>query len=214
MIELTHFSVVVLAEGNNPTILNPDFLKNNNIVDQKFTPATVLCTPPVSQVAYSEGISIVAEFEKLQFIDERADRIPDASPIPSIASKYLQILPHVKYTAVGINFSGHRRFDDLGAAKSFILKKFIKEGPWFNVQEQDIGAGVNFVYSHDNVRRTVNINPGELKKEQEFPVVSVRYNHNCDVQSSSLESLTSFIANWPEAFKYYTEFCENLFKEG
>lgn len=214
MIELSHFSVVILAQANNPTILNPDFLKNNGIVDAAFTPVSVVCTPPVSQVAYAEGFSIVAEFEKLQFIDERSDRIPHNSPIPAISSKYLQTLPHVKYTAVGINLSGHRRFENLVAAKSFILSKFVKDGTWLQAPEQDIAAGINFVYSRDNVKRTITINPGELKKEQDAPVVSVRYNHNYDVQGLAIGDLITFIDNWPEAFNQYTEFCENLFEEG
>jgi hypothetical protein len=212
-IELTHFSIVVLAEANNPSILNPDFLKNNGIVDPSFTPTTVFCTPPVSQVAYSEGISIVAEFEKLQFIDEQSSRIPKASPIPDISSRYVRTLPHVKYTAVGINLSGHRPFETLDAAKSFVMTKFIKPGPWLDVRGQPVAAGVNLVYSLDNLQRTVNVNPGELRKEQAIPVVSVRYNHNYNLQSPSVDDINSLIANWPEAFKYYTDFCEYLFKE-
>lgn len=211
-IELTHFSVVILAQANNPSILNPDFLKNNSIVDSSFTPANVVCTPPVSHVTYAEGISIVAEFEKLQFIDDKSDRIPTTSPIPAISSKYLQTLPHVKYTAVGINLSGHREFDDLDAAKSFIVKKFIQEGPWLHIQGEDVAAGINFVYSRDNVKRTISINPGEYKRDKTVPVVTVRYNHNWNAEGSSIENLVAFIANWPEAFKYYTEFCEHLFE--
>src|SRR4030043_307057 len=109
-ITLTNFSIVVLAQAHNPSILNPDFLKNNNIVSPTFTPKTVVCSMPVAQVVYDEGISILAEFERLQFIDTIPERIPGGSPIPEIAVRYVDTLPHVRYTAVGINFIGHYLF--------------------------------------------------------------------------------------------------------
>ncbi len=104
---LDNFSIVVLAQAHNPSILNPDFLKNNGIIAPSFKPNNVICTPPLSQVSYIEGLSIVAEFEKLQFIDIKKERIPFESPIPEIAIKYIKTLPHVQYTAVGLNFKAH-----------------------------------------------------------------------------------------------------------
>jgi len=49
---LDSFSIVVLAQAHNPSILNPDFLKNNGIIDPLFKPNNVIynviCTPPVN----------------------------------------------------------------------------------------------------------------------------------------------------------------------
>jgi hypothetical protein len=212
LIEMTQFSVVVLAQAHNPSILNPDFLINNKIVDPSLTPSNVLCTPPVASVVFAEGISITAEFEKLQFIDSDMQRIPNDSPIPSIACRYIDALPHVNYTAAGINFSGHYRFADPETVRKFILDKFIKDGPWLNQKDEILSVGINLVYSSGNVKRALNISPGEYKKE--VPIVLVRYNHHFQAPTPVVADLRDFILNWKNAFELFSQHCEQVFAEG
>jgi len=213
MIELTHFSVVVLAQAHNPTILNPDFLKHNNIVSEKFTVKNFICTPPIAQVSYAEGISIVAEFEKIQFIDETAERLPNQSPIPTIAIKYIETLPHVNYTAAGINFIGHFKFKDVESVRTFLIKKFVKDGPWLLSKDEIVNVGLNFVYSDGNTKRNININPGEYKKagNEPIPVIALRYNHHFETKGKDLDSIKAFIADWNKAFSLFNIFNEQIF---
>jgi hypothetical protein len=213
MIELTHFSVVVLAQAHNPTILNPDFLKHNNIVSEKFTVKNFICTPPIAQVSYAEGISIVAEFEKIQFIDETAERLPNQSPIPTIAIKYIETLPHVNYTAAGINFMGHFKFKNAESVRTFIIKKFVKGGPWLLSKDEIVDVGLNFVYSDGNMKRTININPGEYKKagNEPIPVIALRYNQHFEAKDKDRRSIEAFIADWEKAFSQYAIFDKQIF---
>lgn len=213
MIELTHFSVVVLAQTHNPTILNPDFLRNTGIVPGEYKIKNFICTPPIAQVIYEEGISVIAEFEKIQFVDELLERLPHESPIPQIAVNYIGTLPYVKYTAAGINFAGHRRFSDHEAVRAFIRKRFVKEGPWTNSQNEAIDIGLNFVYSSGTVKRTININPGEYKKTEEDsgPIVVLRYNHHLAVPPNDTDAIAAFVLDWKNAFKQYVEFNDNIF---
>ena len=61
-LDIQELAAVVVARNHNPTILNPDFLKYNNIVPANWELAeSPLCTPPVAQVKYTNGISIVAQ---------------------------------------------------------------------------------------------------------------------------------------------------------
>lgn len=211
MIEITHFSVVVLAQSHNPTILNPDFLRNTGIVHADYKIKNFICTPPVAQVVYEEGISIIAEFEKIQFIDELLGRRPEDSSIPQIAVDYIGKLPYVNYTAAGINFAGHKRFSDHGLVRDFIRNTFVQDGPWIDKSEiTDIG--LNFVYSSGNVKRNVNINPGEYKKTEDHasPIVMIRYNHHLEAPNNTA-SISEFILDWKKALMQYMQFNENIF---
>src|SRR3989338_2693512 len=127
---LDSFSIVILAQAHNPSILNPDFLKNQGIISNLLTPNKIICTPPVAQVSYVEGISITAEFDKLQFTDVSPKRIPLESPVPEISEKYIKTLPHVKYTAIGLNFIGHYTKKDNKLISSFLYNKFLKKDSW------------------------------------------------------------------------------------
>lgn len=213
-ITLTNFSIVVLAQAHNPSILNPDFLKNNNIVNPTFTPKSVVCTMPVAQVVYDEGISIVAEFERLQFIDTIPERIPGGSPIPEIAVRYVDTLPHVRYTAVGINFIGHYLFGDKESSRSFILEKFIKEGPWLS-QKGDADIGLKFVYSFVDRKKTISFEPGEITKSgnDHLPVILVNANYHFDAAEGKVEPVKSFISDWPASFEDFSQFVEIIFPE-
>src|SRR3989304_10635345 len=102
----SEFAIVILASANNPTILNPDFLRINEIVNKDFTPEKSISTPPISHVKYKEKVAITVDFERLTFADTDENRIPISSPIPSIAKKYIEILRHVPYKSGGINFNG------------------------------------------------------------------------------------------------------------
>jgi len=211
---LSNFSIVVLAQAHNPTILNPDFLKNNDIVSPDFKTKNVICTPPVAQVVYEEGISIVAEFERLQFIDTITERIPESSPIPDIAARYIKILPHVRYTACGINFAGHFPFKDKETARSFISEKFIKPGPWLP-QKENTDIGVTFTYSIGNTKKTVSLKPGEIQGPDGamFPGILVNANYHLDITEGDLESMKSFIFGWQTCSGHLKEFVEVIFSK-
>ncbi len=210
-INLTNFSIVVLAQAHNPSILNPDFLKNSKIVNAGFTPKDVYCTPPIAQVSFQEGISIIAEFERLQFIEHVSERIPHNSQIPEIANRYISILPHVRYTAVGINFIGHYLWENTNEARSFILDKFIKEGAWLGDQLTDVG--LKFVYLFEKTKCTISLESAEIIKTEngKAPVILINANYNLDAKNNNIQEIKSFISDWQIQNKRFNDFLEKVF---
>lgn len=208
-----NFSIVILAQAHNPSILNPDFLKNQNIVDPSFTPNNVICTPPVAQVSYNEGISIIAEFEKLQFIDTVTSRIPYESPIQEIAKKYTIALPHVRYTAVGLNFMGHYRCKDKESAMLFLPNKFLKQGNWSTYGDGLPNVGLKFMYSIKNVRCTITMDTTELIKPNEHPQPIVGITANYHLDSINMEEISSFISDWKTHYNHLSKIILDVFSE-
>lgn len=210
---LDNFSIVVLAQAHNPTILNPDFLKNNGIVDSSFTPNNIICTPPVAQVSYVEGISIMAEFEKLQFIDTEPKRIPFESPIPEIAAKYINVLPHVRYKAAGLNFIGHYLCKDKEFALSFLHHKFLKDGSWNTYGDEMPSLSLKFTYSLKKLKCTFSMETAELLRPNEpsLPIIAINANYHID--SSSIEENISFINNWQTQFDHFSKVISDTFPE-
>ena len=173
---LALFSVVVTGESHNPTILNPDFLRIREIVPQEWQGsvdvAQAITTPPFALVAYSNGISVVVENEKLQVVDASSPADPSESVAVQIASKYVVILPHVRYKAVGVNFHSVIRMD---SAREFLKKRFIKTGPWDSESDPLAAAGVRLLYSiPDGGRVVFHLDAGEQKTtDKEVTVKSV-----------------------------------------
>lgn len=212
-LDLTNFSIVVIAQANNPSILNPDFLRNNSIVDASFTPVNVVCTQPVAQVSYAEGISIIADFERLQFVDTELKRIPNDSPIPKIATQYVKVLPHVKYTAAGINFTGHIVCKGLESARNIVSEKFIKDGPWLRCGDNPPQIGLKFAYIFDEVKCTIAIEATEMVRSETDRqyVILVNTNYHFNVKDKAIVEIESFVSNWQMQYDRLNGFIKEFF---
>ncbi|MBM4055945.1 MAG: hypothetical protein FJ264_15035 [Planctomycetes bacterium] len=211
--KFTNFSIVVLAKANNPSILNPDFLKINKIVDSNYKVKDFICTPPVAQVSFDEGISIITEFERLQFIDNIQKRIPCDSQIPKVAVKYIETLPHVNYIAAGINFVGHYQFEDNTLANSFITGKFIKEGSWLSQGDGSTYVCLKFIYSFGKIKCTISIDSAEINKAdgEIVPVIVVHANYNLDVKGNNIAEIKKFISDWRIQHEQFVSFLKKTF---
>jgi hypothetical protein len=211
---LDNFSIVVLAQAHNPSILNPDFLKNQGIIEPSFTPTNVICTPPVAQVSYREGITIMAEFEKVQFIDADPKRIPFESPIPSIALNYIKALPHVRYTAAGINFVGHYLCKDKATATALLPAKFLKDGKWSSFGDTAPSVGVKFTYLIGNIRCTINLDTTDAIRPNEPPVPVIMISANYHVDSTNIGEISTVINEWKNQYKHFSDIVLYALPEG
>lgn len=61
-------------------------------------------TNTASQVVFQSGINILAEVNRIIFVESIATKEPQDVEIPAIASKYLETFAQVDYQGIGINF--------------------------------------------------------------------------------------------------------------
>jgi len=60
-LKLAGMSVVLIGEANNPTILNPDFLRLHVVGSERQLKEPPICTPVFARVSYRDGISVQSE---------------------------------------------------------------------------------------------------------------------------------------------------------
>jgi hypothetical protein len=127
-LELLNTSVVVVAQEHNPTILHPAFLAAEGIAPQDWKPAAPpICTPAFSFVKYGNGIVFTVESNRFSVTDESPSGEVAESLAPKLAISYVEKLPHVRYTAVGINLHG---FVLCETPEAFLIARFLKEGSY------------------------------------------------------------------------------------
>lgn len=207
----SEFTMVILASANNPSILNPDFLRINGIVGKDFDPIESISTPPVSHVKYKEKVAITVDFERLTFVDADEDRIPLSSPIPLIASKYIEVLRHVPYKAIGINFNGYYECSNIDPSQ-YIINKFIKKGPWSEYEGVEPSMGLNFSYKMGEVTLNLNIAPSVTRKgERTFPSIAINSNFHCDPQEKKIENIVNYIKGWELRYNQLNNLLSNIF---
>jgi len=123
----TQFSIVFTAKSNNPTILNPDFLKFNNIVGEEWELKTPpLCAEPLSQVLYKNNVGITSQLDKIIFFKNDTQLDKDAFKIIyDIAKGYLNLVPLVNYTGVGINTNSFIEISEDTKAHQYLIDNFL-----------------------------------------------------------------------------------------
>ncbi len=200
------FSIVVVASDCNPTILNPDFLGRQAIVPEDWgwkLAGPPITTPPFATVSYDSGVTVSVEPNKFQVVDRLADKTFETSKIPDIARKYIQVLPHVRYTAVGHNF---RSFVERADAESLLKERFLKPGPWDSDAHRLEGISLKFVYLLQGGRvifsldgATMTDRSGDQPKELHGILMHANFHRDCQGYPSDkqvVEHLQSLKKDW------------------
>ena len=160
------FSIVIVGEDCNPTILNPDFLKYRNIVPEDWNwsfDGAPITTPAFAMVAYDSGVTIRVEPNRVQMTDSRSVEHVAESPVLTVAKKYIETIPHVRYTAVGLNF---RRIVEMENPEGFLKDRFLKSGPWSQNGESPQSLGLRLFYPYESGQMTFSMEPAVVERRQ------------------------------------------------
>lgn len=212
-------AIVIAVKDHNPAILTPEFLKYSGIVPTDWELARPpLYTNRVAQVTFQNGISIIAEPQRVMFLEAIGDKDAASVLAPGIARKYVQTLPNVEYSAVGINPRGFVPFDaSEDAARKYITEKLLSPGSWHEVGNAAMRATLNFTYTLE--RRSFNLGVTEaalqLPDVKTLPIVLFSGNFSYDIASSTDEERLHFmhqiLDNWQADMETYSAIVNTKF---
>lgn len=192
---LEQINIVVISESNNPQILNPDFLKINNIIPEDWIPSSVIVTQPLSQIVFSNGVSITVEEQRVQVKTDSPNEIEWRELIPNIVIKYLDVLQHVHYSAVGINMVFAKVAKDDTDLRQMLIRDMLVHGPW-----NDIGEGLSEVivelkYTNSQPYLGIKIQVATKKLDENTNEHALLYTTNLhnDFQNEDISQRCDFI---------------------
>ena len=126
--QVANLSVVLAAQSHNPSIINPDFLKHNKIVEEDWdTISPPVTTPVVAQINY-EKISWTITNEQCVVSEQIKGEFRDSYYLHTCAKKYAEVLKHISYRALGLNWQIIIQMEENTA--DWIKSKFLKSGEW------------------------------------------------------------------------------------
>jgi len=202
LFELNKLSIAVLSNGNNPSILNKDFLINNGIISDSWEVKDVIITPPFSRIAFDNGVIFIVEEAKVTFECISPEKIDWKSEIPRIASAYLSTLHHVQYHAIGHNFTIINKLESNNLDK-LIINELVKDGPWLNEFSGISSSIIYLSYKKTTPNVSIKIESTIKKTEKEAETgIMVSANFHYDFQPGDIDSETKYINSMP---KYYEE---------
>jgi len=206
-LEIVNASVVVLSEGNNPKLLNPDFLERNRIVSAEWKVQDVVVTPPFAQVIYENGIHFLVEINKFQVQVTKPAVLDWKKDLPHMTTAYLELLPHVTYRAVGINFAFITHVSSGGP-----LTEFLQDGPWLASDGGVTGATIEFHYRKRVPQFNVKIafqEPPNLKAGKGNGVI-LTVNYHRDFAADEAHARAEYIKGIGLLESRFLDFAESL----
>jgi len=99
--KLDRADIVILAEAHNPSILSPQWLKDNELITEK--PDQFVHTPDFS-FFNSKNYHLVVDRQRLQVTTKKTTK-QLLEALKNFALNYCKILPHIPYKSIGMNFT-------------------------------------------------------------------------------------------------------------
>ena len=178
-VKLTGLTIIIVANSNNPTILNQDFLYHNGIISKKWALSTnspPIITPAFSQIIFNNGFKILAEPNRVLF-EQLGNEIQEHDFFcADIARRYLLTIPHVPYNAIGINPQGYRVLQNQTSDR--ISGLLIKKGVWMNFKDVTPNFQVKAVYRYDDKTVAIDIAESFINGENDINIPTMTFNAN------------------------------------
>ena len=202
-VDLYEFSVVLAATSNNPSILNPDFLFHNGIVDASCEVKDPrISTPAFSQVVFQNGLTVKADPDRVIF-EQRGTRLGIEEIVcPDIAIRYLEKVPHVPYRAVGINPKARRPSE--GKAADRVADALIDQGAWLSFKDCTPEIQLKAIYRYTNRTIIMDIAGTERMEQGEKQISGLLFEANIhrDIQAANpirrIQTISSIFSLWRE----------------
>ncbi len=217
---LQDLGIAITAKNLNPTVFTYDFLKYSDVIPSDLE----LVQKPIvsnqgSQVAFRNGITLVAQTDRLSFIETFAEKELGDIQVPEIAHKYVKVLPNVEYQAVGINVRAYvssSQADGEAEVQSYV-HSLLAPGSWQEIGTKPATASIQLAFSLEHSQLNFSINEGTLylPEQQTKPIVlfsgNFSYNIEGDSKDERFNSLHQYLDRWQVDVEIFQEIIKTKF---
>jgi hypothetical protein len=206
-------AIVIAVNKIDPTLLTPEFLSMTQIVPADWEPiGQPVRSYEGSQITYPQGISIVAQPQRISFVELILNKEVGTIEVPKIARSLGKVLANLEFVGVGINFRGYLDFDgNEAAAQRFMFSHLLALGEWQNIGVAPVQAGLNLGYTFADKRLNLTINEASIQPPDQnvTPIVlfsgNFDYNLNAIENAQDLHKLEQVLDNWQQDLSLYQE---------
>ncbi|MDD2353678.1 MAG: hypothetical protein PHX56_09040 [Atribacterota bacterium] len=200
-IKIYKSSIVILASSHNPSILSPEWINKNNVYDKK--PDRFVNTNDFSFLDFKE-LSIVLDMNRLT-ISSKKHSEKTLELLSRIAGKYLELLPHNPYKALGLNFGW--QIISPSNKINLTINNHDKDNISNFLNENKIIFGGIIYVNMENCKLRINIEPNDN-------ILLYNFNYHHNIENLYNDKTISFIKNYKTLLKQSESFLKKLYQEG
>ncbi len=205
---------MIAVKEIDPTLITPEFLKYSQVVPADWEVAgQPLRNFQGSQVTFQNGVSVIAQPQRISFAELAAEKETDALISAQLAVKLVDVLPSLNYVGVGINLRGYIDFgSDTRQARDFMFQNLLAPGAWKQLGNAPVQAGINLGYTFDDRRLNLTINEATLQTPDGQTSSIALFNGNFDYDvattiatAAHTQRIKQIVSNWQRDFELYKE---------
>jgi hypothetical protein len=213
-INLQELAIVIAVKEIDPTLITPEFLKYSQIIPTDWE----IAGQPArsfqgSQVTFQNGITVIAQPQRISFVELAVDKPIAGLEIPRLAEKLVNVLPNLSYVGVGINMRGYIDFGtDRHLAREFMFQNLLAPGAWQQLGNAPVQAGINLGYVFDERRLNLTINEATIQvaEGQTNSIALFAGNFDYDIVNTTApaahtQRINQIVTNWQRDFELYQE---------
>ncbi len=213
-INFQELALVIAVREIDPTLVTPEFLNYSQIVPTEWE----VSGQPTrsfqgSQVTFANGVTVIAQPQRVSFMELAVDKPLAELQIPKLAAKFTDVLPNLSYAGVGVNLRGYIDFGtDPRAAHDFICQNLLASGTWQQLGTAPVQAGINLSYTFDDRRLNLSINEAMLQvsEQQHHSIGLFGGNFDYDLVNTiapiaHTQKVKQIVMNWQRDFDLYQQ---------
>jgi hypothetical protein len=208
-------AIVIAVPVENPTMLNEGFLKQAGIIpiDWQLEREPVY-SDRVAQIMFTNGLSIVAQPDRLMFLEIVGDKSIETLHAGEVAQKYIATLKMADYRSVGINFRSYAPQNSPDAATTYIDREFLTAGNWQQYNNSKVRASINLNYDLGDRQLNLSIDTATIQ----FPIplahpaiiFSGTFSYNAAAFSGDrVANISATISSWQQELNEFNSFIAN-----
>lgn len=214
-IVLIEVSVVLVSNQNDPSILNPDFLRYNEIVDNALRlKEPAVSTPVFSQLIYEGDILIRTEPQRIVIEQKGRPLNEDACVVPQIASRFVEVVSQTPYSAIGINAKSLMALDEYSSYNTADV--LIDGGKWMSFKDVQPEIHLKGLYRYES--RQITFEVGRVKVQEkdhsESDGVLFQANMHRDIraenQGARLKFIATILGGWKDDITDFSNLVEKF----
>jgi hypothetical protein len=205
-------AIVIAVPVEDPTMLNEKFLKQAGIIpiDWQLEREPVY-SDRVAQIMFTNGLSIVAQPDRIMFLEIVGARSIAALHAGEVAQKYLATLKMADYRSVGINFRSYAPQNSPDAATAYINHQLLTAGSWQQYNHRQVRASVNLNYDLGDRQLNLSIDAATIQFPTPLthPAVVFSGTFSYDPTASSgdrVAKISAIIGNWQQELTEFSSF--------
>ncbi|NJM21738.1 MAG: hypothetical protein HC874_26725 [Richelia sp. SL_2_1] len=213
LLKIREFAILLAVKNIKPNIHTLEFFKYTNTISNDWELARQpIYKNNVSQLIFTNGVSIVVETNRVMFLEIVEDKAVSDITIPDIARKYVDTLSNAEYEGIGINYRGYVPFNqEQDSAYKYLTQTLLSKGTWQEIGNAPMRASLNLSYQMENCQLLLGVTDTALQLPEKTSIPALIFSGSFSYEitgenvSERKKNLHQAIDNWQVDLNVYQE---------